>query len=66
MEVKEIQKIRECVSSCKRDDGWSKMASVGLKMKAQGINIQKMGYIKLTPFFEDLKDYFEVSMDESN
>lgn len=66
MEVKEIQKIRECVSSCKRDDGWSKMATVGLKMNAQGINIKKMGYIKLKPFFEDLDDFFEVSMDKSN
>ncbi|MBP3737768.1 MAG: DUF3825 domain-containing protein [Muribaculaceae bacterium] len=66
MELKEIQKIRECISSCKRDDGWSKMASVGKRMNAQNINIKKMGYNKLKPFFEDLKDYFEVSTDESN
>ena len=66
MELQELKKIKECVSSCKRDDGWSKMASVGLRLNANGISIRKMGYTRLKPFFEDLNEYFEVTLDGSN
>ena len=66
MELQELKKIKECVSLCKRDDGWSKMASVGLKLNANGISIRKMGYTRLKPFFEDLNEYFEVTLDGSN
>ncbi len=66
MEQKEILKILGCVSSCKRDDGWSKMANVGLNLNKNGINFKDLGYKRLKSLFEDLNDYFEVALDESN
>lgn len=66
MEQKEIKKIVECVSLCKREDGWSKMANVGLCLNNNGINFKDFGYKRLKSLFEDLKDYFEVKLDESN
>ena len=66
MEQKEIKKIVECVSLCKREDGWSKMANVGLCLNNNGINFKDFGYKRLKSLFEDLKDYFEVKLDESD
>ena len=66
MELKEIQKIKDCVSSCRREDGWSKMANVGLCLNKKGINFKDLGYNRLKSLFDDLDDFFEVTMDESN
>ena len=66
MLVQEIQIIKECVSTCVREDGWSKMANVGLCLNKKGIHFKKMGYNRLKSLFEDLNEYFEVTLDGSN
>ena len=66
MEQKEIQKIVECVSLCKREEGWSKMANVGSCLNNNAINFKELGYKRLKSLFEDLQAYFEVTLDESD
>ena len=66
MEKQKIQKIKKCVSLCKREDGWSKMAIVGTCLNSNGINFKDLGYKRLKSLFEDLKAYFEVTLDDSD
>lgn len=66
MELQELNKIKECVSSCEREDGWSKMANVGFCLNKKGINFKDLGYNRLKSLFEDLNEFFEVTLDGSN
>ena len=66
MKPERISKIKEIVSLSMREDGWTPMSTIGLKLIAHGIDIKDNGFGKLKPFFESLSEYFVIGIDEQN
>lgn len=52
MNTESLLKIKEIVSLNMREDGWTPMSTIGLKLIASGIDIKNYGFAKLKPFFE--------------
>ena len=52
MKAERISEIKEIVSLSMREDGWTPMSIIGLKLIANGIDIKDDGFGKLKPFFE--------------
>lgn len=63
MNTEIISKIKEIVSLNMREDGWTPMSTIGLKLIASGIDIKDYGFAKLKPFFESLSEHFVISRD---
>ena len=61
-----ISRIKEIVSQSMREDGWTPMSTIGLKLIAQGIDVKEDGFVKLKPFFESLSDHFIIGIDEQS
>ncbi|MBQ5912919.1 MAG: DUF3825 domain-containing protein [Bacteroidaceae bacterium] len=66
MNTERISRIKEIVSQSMREDGWTPMSTIGLKLIAQGIDVKEDGFVKLKPFFESLSDHFIISIDEQS
>lgn len=66
MNIESISKIKEIVSLNMREDGWTPMSTIGLKLIANDIDIQDYGFGKLKPFFESLKEHFVIGKDEQS
>ena len=66
MKPERISKIKEIVSLSMREDGWTPMSTIGLKLIAHGIDIKDEGFGKLKPFFESLSEYFVIRIDEQS
>lgn len=66
MNTESISKIKEIVSLNMREDGWTPMSTIGLKLIASGIDIKKYGFAKLKPFFESLSEHFLIGADEQS
>lgn len=66
MKPERISKIKEIVSLSMREDGWTPMSTIGLKLIAHGIDIKDDGFGKLKPFFESLSDFFVIGIDEQS
>lgn len=66
MKPERISKIKEIVSLSMREDGWTPMSTIGLKLIAHGIDIKDDGFVKLKPFFESLSDFFVIGIDEQS
>lgn len=66
MKPERISKIKEIVSLSMREDGWTPMSTIGLKLIAHGIDIKDDGFSKLKPFFESLSDFFVIGIDEQS
>ena len=66
MNTESISKIKEIVSLNMREDGWTPMSTIGLKLIASGIDIKKYGVAKLKPFFESLSEHFLIGADEQS
>ena len=58
MNTERISKIKEIVSLNMREDGWTPMSTIGLKLIASGIDTKDYGFAKLKPFFESLSEHF--------
>lgn len=63
MNTERISKIKEIVSLNMREDGWTPMSTIGLKLIASGIDTKDYGFAKLKPFFESLSEHFVISRD---
>ncbi|MBQ0158413.1 MAG: OST-HTH/LOTUS domain-containing protein, partial [Bacteroidales bacterium] len=59
-----ISKIKEIVSLNKREDGWTEMSIIGLKLIKNEIDIKDYGFSRLKPFFESLSEHFVIDSDE--
>ncbi len=66
MKPERISKIKEIVSLSMREDGWTPMSTIGLKLIAHGIDIKDDGFRKLKTFFESLSDFFVIGIDEQS
>lgn len=66
MKSERISKIKEIVSLSMREDGWTPMSTIGLKLIAKGIDIKDDGFGKLKTFFESLSEYFVIGIDEQS
>ena len=66
MKAERISEIKEIVSLSMREDGWTPMSIIGLKLIANGIDIKDDGFGKLKPFFESLSDHFVIDIDEQS
>ena len=66
MNTESLLKIKEIVSLNMREDGWTPMSTIGLKLIASGIDIKNYGFAKLKPFFESLREHFVVGADEQS
>ena len=66
MNTERISKIKEIVSQSMREDGWTPMSTIGLKLIAKGIDIKEDGFGKLKPFFESLSNHFVIGVDDFN
>lgn len=66
MKPERISKIKEIVSLSMREDGWTPMSTIGLKLIAKGIDIKDDGFGKLKTFFESLSEYFVIGIDEQS
>lgn len=66
MNTESLLKIKEIVSLDMREDGWTPMSTIGLKLIASGIDIKNYGFAKLKPFFESLREHFVVGADEQS
>lgn len=66
MKPERISKIKEIVSLNMREDGWTPMSTIGLKLIAKGIDIKDDGFGKLKPFFELLSEHFVIGIDEQS
>lgn len=66
MNIESISKIKEIVSLNMREDGWTPMSTIGMKLIASGIDIKDYGFAKLKPFFETLTEYFVIGRDEQS
>ena len=66
MNTESISKIKEIVSLNMREDGWTPMSTIGLKLIASGIDIKDYGFAKLKPFFESLTEHFVIGRDEQS
>ncbi|WP_407404305.1 DUF3825 domain-containing protein [Sodaliphilus sp.] len=66
MSTERISKIKEIVTQSMREDGWTPMSTVGLKLITNGIDIKDFGFGKLKPFFEALNEDFVLSIDEQS
>ena len=56
MNTESFSKIKEIVYLNMREDGWTPMSTIGLKLIASGIDIKNYGFSKLKPFFESLSE----------
>ena len=66
MNTESISKIKEIVSLNMREDGWTPMSTIGLKLIASGIDTKDYGFAKLKPFFESLSEHFVIGRDEQS
>lgn len=66
MKSERISKIKEIVSLSMREDGWTPMSTIGLKLIAKGIDIKDDGFGKLKHFFESLSEHFVIGIDEQS
>lgn len=66
MNTESISKIKEIVSLNMREDGWTPMSTIGLKLVAYGIDIKDYGFGRLKPFFESLSEHFIIGTDEQS
>lgn len=66
MKSERISKIKEIVSLSMREDGWTPMSTIGLKLIAKGIDIKDDGFGKLKTFFESLSEHFVIGIDEQS
>lgn len=66
MNTESISKIKEIVSLNMREDGWTPMSIIGLKLIASGIDIKDYGFKRLKPFFEALNEHFIIGKDQSS
>ena len=66
MKPERISEIKEIVSLSMREDGWTPMSTIGLKLIAKGIDIKDDGFGKLKPFFESLSEHFVIGIDEQS
>ena len=66
MNTERISKIKEIVSLNMREDGWTPMSTIGLKLIASGIDTKDYGFAKLKPFFESLSEHFVIGRDEQS
>lgn len=66
MKPERISKIKEIISLSMREDGWTPMSTIGLKLIAKGIDIKDDGFGKLKPFFESLSEHFVIGIDEQS
>ena len=66
MNTESLSKIKEVVSLNMREDGWTPMSIIGLKLTASGIDIKNYGFAKLKSFFESLSEHFVIGADEQS
>lgn len=66
MNTESLSKIKEVVSLNMREDGWTPMSIIGLKLIASGIDIKNYGFTKLKSFFESLSEHFVIGADEQS
>lgn len=66
MNTESFSKIKEIVYLNMREDGWTPMSTIGLKLIASGIDIKNYGFSKLKPFFESLSEHFVIGEDEQS
>ena len=66
MNTESISKIKDIVSLNMREDGWTPMATIGLKLIASGIDIKDYGFTRLKLFFESLSEHFVIGVDEKS
>lgn len=64
MKTESISKIKEIVSLNMREDGWTELSTMGLKLIENGIDIKDYGFNRLKPFVESLSEYFVIDEDE--
>ena len=58
-----IEKVKDIISSNVRDDGWAELASIGLLLNKNGIQIKTQECKKLKDFFLNRMEDFEMKID---